>query len=116
MSNACTTQAGLGDAYVCGPDNRGHGLNWAITGPPGVHCGRFNLLSQGTRFRVTLDLSAEGQKAGASTVLAVFPFALCFRRRFGGWRLSPPLLMVNDSLGESNRLSWKTMAAGAPEP
>jgi len=43
-------KAGLGDAHVCGPDNRGHGLNWAILGDPGQH------------FRVTLDPSEEGQK------------------------------------------------------
>ena len=44
-------KADLGEAYVCGPDNRGHGLNWQITGTPG------------TRMRVTLDPTAEGQKA-----------------------------------------------------
>lgn len=44
-------KAGLGDAYVCGPDNRGHGLNWAISGSPGQ------------QLRVTLDPLADGKKA-----------------------------------------------------
>lgn len=43
-------KAGLGEAFVCGPDNRGHGLNWMISGSPGQ------------KFRVTLNPLAEGQK------------------------------------------------------
>ncbi|CAK9101811.1 Phenolphthiocerol/phthiocerol polyketide synthase subunit C ((Phenol)carboxyphthiodiolenone synthase subunit C) (Beta-ketoacyl-acyl-carrier-protein synthase I) (Phthiocerol synthesis polyketide synthase type I PpsC) [Durusdinium trenchii] len=43
-------KAALGEAYVCGPDNRGHGLNWSITAAPGA------------RVQISLDLEAEGPK------------------------------------------------------
>jgi len=40
-------RASLGEALVCGPDNRGHGLNWMILGDPGQE------------FLVTVDPSQE---------------------------------------------------------
>eukprot|EP00930_Biecheleria_cincta_P018480 TRINITY_DN14388_c3_g1_i2.p1 TRINITY_DN14388_c3_g1~~TRINITY_DN14388_c3_g1_i2.p1 ORF type:complete len:1233 (-),score=231.02 TRINITY_DN14388_c3_g1_i2:95-3766(-) len=43
-------RSGLGDSLLCGPDDRGHGLNWMIQGAPGQ------------QFLVTLDPSQQDGK------------------------------------------------------